>query len=437
MVNFLADSNKSLVPSKLFKTFELVFVFASFFVFSRAILLLVVTGGASEGDGSDLGAYNYSIINGLLILIYLVTFALLALRWKKVLAVISKDRYISIYLGLIIVSFVWSEFPVNTLKYAFSGFGATCFGLYVATRYSPKEQIKLLFWTFAAMLILSVIFAIAIPHYGLEGGVHAGAVRGIFGHKNGFGQTMVLGTLIFLISALDRKNSNNWFAWVCFGGSIALILLCRSGTALLGITIMLILFFIYRIFRARYEILVSSFLFFTIVGLISITWISNNEDAVFAAIGEDATLTGRTEIWQYVWHMIQQRPWLGYGYKGFWHYLDGPSAYVNLAFGPYGGGAGVPHSHNGFLEIVLAIGVVGLSVFLIGFAINLIKAITLVRFNKDMETFWPLLYLTYTVVANLVESPLSGFDNLLWVLYATTIFSLTISPSNTNLAKKL
>ena len=42
------------------------------------------------------------------------------------------------------------------------------------------------------------------------------------------------------------------------------------------------------------------------------------------------------------------------------------SAYVNLAFGPFGT-EGVPHSHNGFLEILLATGFIGLSVFLIGF----------------------------------------------------------------------
>ena len=425
MVDISANRNKSSILSQFLKLFEPAFTIVALFLFSRGIITLVITNGAGQGDGRVTNtAYNYSIINGSLVLVYLITFTLLFLRWRKVLAVLVKDRYISIYLGIVLLSYFWSDFPQDTLKYGLSGVGATAFGLYLATRYTPKEQIKILFWTFVLMLFSSILMGIAIPQYGFMSGVHEGAFRGIFDHKNGFGQKMILGVLIFLIHALDRNNKgNSWLPWLYVSISIVLILLSKSGNALLGLVIMLGLFFIARILRSSYEIMISAFSAFAILGLIAVTWFSSNEDVFFAAIGEDATLTGRTVIWQYVWDQIQQRPWLGYGYKGFWHYLDGASSYVNLAFGPYGSG-GIPHSHNGFLEILLATGFLGLSIFSIGFFVNLFKSIALIRQNRDITALWPLLYLVYTIISNLVENPLKAFDNMLWVLYAATIFTL-------------
>ena len=99
-----------------------------------------------------------------------------------------------------------------------------------------------------------------------------------------------------------------------------------------------------------------------------------------------------------------------------------------FSVGPFGAN-GIPHSHNGFLEILLATGIIGLSVFLMGFVINFFKAIALIRNNRNIETMWPLLYLTYTILANIAEVPLSSFNNLQWVIYSATIFSLTIPQS--------
>ena len=428
MTNISTNLNKSSTISQFLKVFEPAFTVVSLFIFSKGILAVLISKGSSQGDGSSMANYNYAPISFSLIIIYLITFLLLTFRWRKVLAVLIRDRYICFYLGIFVLSYFWSYSPQDTLKPSISGIGATAFGLYLATRYTLKEQVKLLFWTFAAMLITSILFAVAIPKYAFMAGVHEGAFRGIFSHKNTFGPIMVLGVLIFLIRTFDRSKNYTWLSWLYVAISMVLIVLSKSGNALLLLLIMLPLFFISRILRSRYEIMISAFLTFAIVGLMVIHWFNNNQEVFFAAIGEDATLTGRTEIWQYVWDMIQQRPWLGYGYEGFWHNLDGPSAYVMLARGSIGPN-GLPHAHNGFLEMMLATGIVGLSIFLIGFAINFFKAIVLIRTSRDMETFWPLLYLTYVILGSIAETPLSSLNSIEWVLYSAAIFSLTIPQS--------
>ena len=85
--------------------------------------------------------------------------------------------------------------------------------------------------------------------------------------------------------------------------------------------------------------------------------------ALLGMMGKDATLTGRTDIWEYVIPDIYQRPLLGWGYAAFWT-ADNPAAWKISDILRWW----VPQAHNGVLEILLSVGFVGLVfyVFLLG-----------------------------------------------------------------------
>ena len=57
-----------------------------------------------------------------------------------------------------------------------------------------------------------------------------------------------------------------------------------------------------------------------------LVWLWAHADVVTADVGKDATLTGRTDLWNVAITMIARRPWLGYGYGGFWRGWTGESA---------------------------------------------------------------------------------------------------------------
>jgi exopolysaccharide production protein ExoQ len=83
--------------------------------------------------------------------------------------------------------------------------------------------------------------------------------------------------------------------------------------------------------------------------------------AVAEAIFGDPTLTQRTDIWSFAVKKIAERPWLGYGYEVFWGAgLDSPSVREAPGFV-----AKMPHAHNGYLDIVLHTGYVGLGIFVV------------------------------------------------------------------------
>ncbi len=406
--------------SKILNRFEAIFSIGALIHFANGIVPLVLTQGASEGDGVDLASFNLSLIAMISLLIYCCAFLLLVLRWKKVINVVTEGKFIWLYVLFVFISFFWSEAPDKTFRFGVYGIGTTIMGLYLATRYSLKEQLNLLTWTFATVTILSIVFAIVLPQYGLMGSIHSGAFRGIFTHKNQFGMIIVLAAVIFFLKAIDGQP-RSWICWLLLGTSMTLTVLCRSTTSLGNLLLMLSLCMVYRIFRWRYEILVSIVLGVLIIGIAGTLLFFQfiGTDAFFEAIGKDPTLSSRTEIWHQVWEAIQLKPFLGYGSAAFWDGLKGPSKYVELAVR-----AEVAYAHNGFLDILLGTGFIGLSLFSISYLFTTIKSLLLLRTSNTVETFWPLLFLTYLILTNVSEGTLAALDNIFWLLYATMTFSL-------------
>lgn len=413
----------------ILRLFELVFTVLSLFHLSQALTPLLLTGGASEGDGVDITTLDLSFNAKISVLIYGITFVLLFLRWKKVVAVFRQDKSIwLIWLLLLIVclSSLWSALPSESFRYSIYAIGTTGFGLYLATRYTIKEQIVIFSWTFGLIVVLSMLFAVALPQYGTMGGVHEGAWRGIYTHKNQFGLALVPAAVIFYLRALSSQ-SIRWVFWLLLASTVALLVLASSTSSLVNLVVMLGLCLVYRLLRWRYELMISAILAGVIGGIAVLLWLFDygGLDLIFTALGKDPTLTGRTDIWQYSWDMIQLRPWQGYGLSAFWHGLQGPSAYVELALT-----VPVAYAHNGYLDMWLGIGLLGLSAFFIGIFSAAAKAIAWLRQTNTVEGFWPLLLLTFILLSNVAEGSITTMSNHLWAMYTATFFSLLIARDN-------
>ncbi|MEO1693316.1 MAG: O-antigen ligase family protein, partial [Cyanobacteria bacterium J06631_6] len=335
--------------SNYLKYFEYIFSLFSLIHISQAIIPLFLTGGASEGDGINISNLDLSINAKIGILIYIVTFILLGMRWRRSLATFSSNIFLWILLGVVCFSYFWSINPSQTFRFSIYAVGTTGFGLYLATRYSLEEQMRLLGWTYGILLVLSLLFAVAIPKYGIMTGVHEGALRGVFTHKNQFGAFMAPGGVIFLLNAL-RGERFTWLYWILLALNCAAMVMSQSLTALATFGVMLILCIIYRMFRWRYEVMIFATLAVTIIGFIGLIVVSGyiSSDSILASFGRDTTLSGRTYIWQYVWDKIQLKPWLGYGMTAFWNGLEGPSGYIQYAMR-----IAVIYAHNGFLDLWL------------------------------------------------------------------------------------
>jgi exopolysaccharide production protein ExoQ len=409
---------------------EKIFAMAAFIHYSGGPLYLFLSNGFSEGEDLE-PLSTYPLLNNVFLLVYLITFCLLALRWKKVVFVIRKNYLIWPLFGLAIASIFWSDSPDLTRTRVVALIGTMMFSLYLASRYSIKEQLRLYGWIFGAIIILSLLFVVLIPKYGVMASVHAGAWRGIFNHKNALGKVMVPIPIVFYILALNTQKQR-WVFWMLLGTSVMLVVLSRASSSVINLLFVIGLFAILPVLRWKYLLMIPCLLGVASVTIVLYTILTSNAEQAAGAFGKDLTLTGRTNFWPLLVDKIVERPWLGYGYGAFWQGYDGPSAYVWNA-----SAFKAPNSHNGYLDLLLELGFVGFAVYMTTFIYSFQKALLLFKHTKTAYAFWPILLLCYVVFCNLTESSLVLQNNFLWVMQLTIIFSISIPQLDIDKTDKL
>lgn len=409
---------------KLLEFAERAFTIISLLLYSGGPLTVILSNGANEGD-IETGAAE---IDSSLILIfffinYLVTCGLLVLRWKKFLSVLKKDKLLLVLIGLAAVSVLWSYMPGKTISRSIAIFGTTLFGIYLASRYTMKQQLELLGWMFGIAVVMSFMFAIGLPKFGVMGGVHEGKWRGIYNHKSVLGKVMVPSIIVFTILAIDTKKRQ--FIYL-LGSLLSLILLLRSTatSSLLNTVTLLAASITFPVFRWKYNWMVPGIIFIVTLGSTLYVLLTINLEILLGSLGKDATLTGRADMWPFIFEMIFKNVWLGYGYGAFWSGPDTPSFYIWQATGwtP-------PNSHNGLLDLWLHLGLLGVAIFTVEFLLQTLpKALVWVRLSQTVVGLWPLLYMSYMVLANLSESTLMVQNDIFWVIYVALAFSVRTPP---------
>ncbi len=396
---------------------EKAFTVISLIHYSGGPLVVILSGGASEGDDSAGGA-DFALIQLIFLVIYFITFCLLILRWKKVIQVVTKEKFIFLLVGLAIFSISWSYEPNLTISRTIGLIGTTMFSLYLASRYSLKEQLHLLGWTFGIAIIMSILFAVGLPRLGKMGGVHFSTWRGIYNHKNVLGKIMAPSAIVFLL-LIQRAKKSQWILWCGFASSILLIIFSKASSPLINLIILIAALFLFRILRWRSDFMITTLLGISIISTILYILVSANAEAIAGLFGKDLTLTGRTTFWPLILDRISQHPWLGYGFGAFWIGLDGPSDYIW-----YASSFKAPNSHNGYLDLCLELGLVGLSIYLIEFVTTFQKTLAYIRVVKTSDGFFPALFLIYIVLANLTESTLIIQNNFFFVIQVAIFFSI-------------
>ena len=392
---------------------ERIFVFIVLQLFSGAIIQVIskVSGVAVDSVSGD--PKMQILWSG----IYLITFLLTFRQWKQFIHVALRNKLLLLLIGIALVSFLWSAAPQVTLRRSVALVGTTLFGVYLATRYSPSQLLRLLAWTFGIGAVLSIVFALALPEYGLQPFGGTMPWRGIYRHKNLLGRIMSLNVIILLLLAPSNPRYR-WLIWPGIALSAGLLLLSQTKGGLLSFVILLILLVIYKALRLNYTLVLPFLIIVLNAAGVVIMWLVNNLEPLLTSIGKDITLTSRTPLWESVIHKIQERPLLGYGYSAFWLGWQGESADIWQV------GWDAPNAHNGILDLCINLGLIGLIVFLLGFFVTFIRGIRWVRLTKTPEPIFVLIYLTYMLVNSQSESNLLGQNDIFWVLYVAVSFAI-------------
>ena len=138
--------------------------------------------------------------------------------------------------------------------------------------------------------------------------------------------------------------------------------------------------------------------------VISFIWFSGLIDTILAMVGRDGnvdealTMSGRTELWSWVWDQIQNQPLIGHGYNSF-------ESFAGDNY-PVGADKGIVRiTHNAYLDVLYSTGFIGATFFVTAFLIMIFRWWTRPNFGRDLAV-WS------TIFVGITEVELSGVSIL-------------------------
>ncbi|MGK7913290.1 MAG: O-antigen ligase family protein [Synechococcus sp.] len=392
--------------------------------------LLFYAGGFTLAVRHTLGlplSYGDPITTLMNVLTLLITIVLVALRYKLILRTLPHGWIVWAVFGVCLLSVIWSQDRASSLDQLLTFLMMTTFALYFAARFHLRKQLYCIAWMASIILLGSLFFVIAVPSYGVMGLAdvlnpqdiqHTGAWRGIFVHKNHLGRALGFCTIIFFLKAKERGKWNwiFWFFWVLAGlASIG----SASKTAMGLFFVLSLIISIIATLRWKFVLSLPMWMSTILLSFGMVVVLFYGFEVILESLGRDATLSGRMDLWLASITQISNKPFLGHGFQAFWRPDSGPMLRVWSTIG-----FSVGSAHNGFIELAIDLGLLGLFIFAISFFVCTVRSVLLILSSRDPSGLYPLSFLVFMITANLSESSLvqPGF---IWVLYVSIY--LTVS----------
>ena len=280
-------------------------------------------------------------------------------------SILTRNAWFLIFMVYCLVSVAWADYPFVSFKRWIKALGDPLIVLVLLTERNPAGAVVAVLRRCAFVLIpLSVVFIKYFPELGHTYDSWSGVASytGVTTNKNLLGYLLFVFGLLFFCTWTERKRIPDPRIRRIDMGICALLLflitylfyLANSQTAFVAFTVSAVIGLAVRRAPIRRHIGAIAVL------LLAATWVvmtTNLSKAVLEALGRDATLTGRTDLWEAVLPMAVN-PLLGAGFESFWLGPRLASLWELFAFRP-------TQAHNGYIEMYLNLGVVGLTLFMV------------------------------------------------------------------------
>ena len=264
------------------------------------------------------------------------------------------------YVALAGLSTVWSLAPDRSFdKFLLLvlALGIPCMAILICG--SLERCLKPIFWVVAAAMAINLV-VVLLTDPGPIG--H----QGIYSHKNLLGSYCSLGVAFGLAGMSSRWSV--YKAAGLFALVAALLILVQSQSKTSLMLAVMVPALAWGMVFARRHLAVSLPVQAVLVAL-GLTFAFNVLSTSYGfgigtisnAIAGEPTFTGRTSLWEFSLDNVAQRPLLGHGYQAFWNIgKAAPSHRAEPGFIHV-----TPHAHNGYIDTMLELGVIGLVVLVL------------------------------------------------------------------------
>ncbi|WP_127145092.1 O-antigen ligase family protein [Pelagibacterium montanilacus] len=360
---------------------------------------LAMMGNAAEGD-----PVRQLLFSALL------AAAILPLLWRAPLSIITATpAMVWLFFAWCLVTLGFSAAPGVGLRRLALTIIIVAVAMIAAAHMPRSRVLDILCRSLAGITILGLLAALLWP----ERAIHqpgdteavAGAVRGLFYHKNLFGAVAGMALLAMLARVRIRPGLPGALAVVLCG--LALIVSQAKAPQGLVVALVPLTLVLGHIARTRS---VARLARTTLVGgaamwflaVLALTMMLADPDA------SRGGLTGRTDLWAALLPGLLESPLAGSGFGSLFQ--------AGTLLPGEGWIAHAPHAHGGYLEIALSTGLVGLVLALSALASVLWRGLgALGRADPPSATI-ALVLAGFTLALNLLETALFDRANPVWIV---------------------
>lgn len=330
----------------------------------------------------------------------------------------AHNFFLTAFLLFTLISVFWSDFPLVALKRWFRDLGNYLVLLVVLSDPAPLEAVRALLRRFGYLLIpLCILLNKYYPGLSRQFdvwsgvGMYVGATTG----KNLLGLAALLTALFFLWDTVARwperkERKTKWIVRInlaFLAMSLWQVNTAKSTTCsiCLAIGCLLILATHTKLFKRHpglAKVLAPSLFVVYLILAFGFEMTGN----LAMAVGKDPTLTNRTRIWAGV-RAIHTNPIVGTGYESFWM---GPRLETLWRMT---GLWGINEAHNGYLEVYLNLGLIGL--FLIC-GLLLASYMNICRRLKPFSNFASLSLALWTIMLFYCVTEAGFRSGLMWLV---------------------
>lgn len=340
-----------------------------------------------------------------------------------------------------LLSLLWSFYPIATAIGLLSVLLATVFAFYLINAFSWRELLKLIANTMRFIIVISLVFELyasfvvrgpispiykdfqnpntsSAAYYWSRGQLFLGdRIQGIVGNANLLAYVAMLGIILFSIQYAIHQTKRAISVSSILLATVTLLLTRSAGVAMalsfVALALVVLVLAERKSQQQRHQFYRVAY---TIAG-IALFFVAIYNERFFTMIGKSPDLTGRSDLWQLVIGLIQQRPWFGWGWIGYWQ--PGVKPYDGLFVRS---GVTYYQAHDIFLDFWVQIGLVGLVLLL---AITISAFVKLwrlaVRHSHPLYS-WPLFIFLSLLGHNILESRL--IVEIGWVLFLIAVVKI-------------
>ncbi|MCX8998126.1 O-antigen ligase family protein [Rhizobiaceae bacterium BDR2-2] len=326
----------------------------------------------------------------------------------------------------ILLSCLWAIDPVTSFKRSVLAIIVAVITINMTAYLGPEKIMDILYKSLISLLIVNFLSVALVPNWAIhlsdeydEGLI--GAWKGIMIHKNVASGVSSVSAIIFFFKFYTRHRLHDLVLTV-----LAIVFLMgTSGKTSIGFLLPSIAFALaYRwMMLSNHK---NKLLLTTLLSIVAVLMIGYGifRDEIIEVFSNPQSFTGRVAIWNAIIAYGKDHFWLGSGYGSFWQIGEkSPIFWMNIQQMWL---TGVAHSHNGFLEMWVTTGIIGLVLSLIsGLVMPIIGLFYASREDANIASLYAGIWL-FCLLTNLLETRFLTKDSVMWTIMLLSMTSLHI-----------